>query len=164
MKKVFFSLLISLIALTVSAQIQRSFLGCTLTSSYQEIKDHLTQEKYDFESDDDLIVVSNTKFAGFDCESVSFVFYKGKLLSVTISYESSYIKNDLLKTLGIFADKLDNKYSTFKVLDLEDAKVYMDDKTKCYLSIAGTGKMWLYMSYKDKQLYDEREAENDSEL
>lgn len=30
--------------------------------------------------------------------------------------------------------------------------------------IAGTGKMWLYMSYKDKQLYDEREAENDSEL
>lgn len=55
-------------------------------------------------------------------------------------------------------------YSTFKVLDLEDAKVYMDDKTRCYLTIAGNSKMGLYMRYKDKQLNDEREAENDSEL
>ena len=86
------------------------------------------------------------------------------MIAVTINYESTYIKRNLLKTLDILADKLDNKYSSFKVLNLEDAKVYMDDKTKCYLSIAGTGKMWLYMSYKDKQLYDEREAENDSEL
>ena len=72
MKKVFLSLLISLIALTVSAQIQRSFLGCTLTSSYQEVKDHLTQEKYDIGSDDDIIFVYNTKFAGFDCEWIAF--------------------------------------------------------------------------------------------
>lgn len=164
MKKVFLSLLISLIALTVSAQIQRTFLGCTLTSSYQDVKRHLTQEKYDLESNEDLIVVYNTKFAGFDCESVAFGFYKGKLLSVTISYESSYIKNDLLKTLSILADKLDNKYYSLKVLDLEDAKVYMDDKTKCYLTIAGNSKMGLYMRYKDKPLNDEREAENDSEL
>jgi len=164
MKKVFLSLLISLIALTVSAQIQRSFLGCTLTSSYQEVKDHLTQEKYDFESDDDLIVVSNTKFAGFDCEYISFEFYKSKLIAVTINYESTYIKRNLLKTLDILADKLDNKYSSFKVLNLEDAKVYMDDKTKCYLDITGNGSMWLYMRYKDKQLSDEMEAENDSEL
>ena len=60
--------------------------------------------------------------------------------------------------------KLDNKYSSFKVLNLEDAKVYMDDKTKCYLAITGNGSMWLYMRYKDKQLSDEMEAENDSEL
>ena len=60
MKKVFLSLLISLIALTVSAQMQRTFLGCTLTSSYQDVKRHLTQEKYNLESNDDLIVVFNT--------------------------------------------------------------------------------------------------------
>lgn len=164
MKKVFLSLLISLIALTVSAQMQRTFLGCTLTSSYQDVKRHLIQEKYNLESNDDLIVVFNTKFAGFDCESVSFEFYKSKLFCVTIKFEESYIKSNLLKTLGVFADKLDNKYSTFKVLDLEDAKVYMDDKTRCYLTIAGNSKMGLYMRYKDKQLNDEREAENDSEL
>ncbi len=164
MKKVFLSLLISLIALTVSAQIQRSFLGCTLTSSYQEVKDHLTQEKYDIGSDDDIFFVYNTKFAGFDCEWIAFEFYKSKLIAVTINYESSYIKRNLLKTLDILADKLDNKYSSFKVLNLEEMKVYMDDKTKCYLSIAGNGSMCLSMRYKDEQLSDEEQAENDSEL
>lgn len=165
MKRFILSLALSLLVITVSAQIQRTFLGCTLAeTSFRDVERVMTLKGYEMNSNSDCIVAHDVKFAGYKCKSIHFNFYKNVLYQVAIIFESSYNESTLLETLGILADKLDDKYSSFKTYEVDDAKVYEDDKTRLVLSIAGDNKKFLFMSYRDNSLYGQKESEEDAEL
>ena len=85
MKKLLFTLFLSLLTLTMSAQIQRTFLGNTLgVSTYAQVTSNMTQKGYSLDkaSDKDCAIYNYVKFAGYDCKSAYFYFHNNYLKSV----------------------------------------------------------------------------------
>lgn len=91
MKRFLLSLVLSLVVITVSAQIQRTFLGCTLgVSTKAFVKNAMTKKGYRLKriDENEKYVYQNVKFIEYTCKEVCFSFYAGKLLSIDFFMES----------------------------------------------------------------------------
>lgn len=79
MKKLLFTLFLSLLTLTMSAQIQRKFLGCTLgVSTPAQVKANMAQKGYrpSDTSNKGCYIYDNINFAGFSNTQAFFFFTK----------------------------------------------------------------------------------------
>ena len=77
MKKLLFTLFLSLLTLTMSAQIQRTFLGCTLgVSTPAQVKANMAQKGYSPSdtSNKGCYIYDNINFAGFSNTQAFFLF------------------------------------------------------------------------------------------
>ena len=77
MKKLLFTLFLSLLTLTMSAQIQRTFLGCTLgVSTPAQVKANMAQKGYRTPdtSNKGCYIYDNINFAGFSNTQAFFLF------------------------------------------------------------------------------------------
>ena len=116
MKKLLFTLFLSLLTLTMSAQIQRTFLGNTLgVSTYAQVTSNMTQKGYSLDkaSDKDCAIYNYVKFAGYDCKSAYFYFHNNYLKSVMFILEQSFQKESFNSEIEILRNKLIDKYALY---------------------------------------------------
>lgn len=123
MKRFLLSLVLSLVVITVSAQIQRTFLGCTLgVSTKAFVKNAMTKKGYRLKriDENEKYVYQNVKFIEYTCKEVCFSFYAGKLLSIDFFMENQINANLPEPEFKELRSILDAKYSAYK----EDEQFY----------------------------------------
>ena len=160
MKKLLFTFIISVLALDMSAQIQRTFLGNVLAvSTYEEVRTNMRNKGYGISAliNKDCAVYSDVKFAGYNCEEAYFNFIDNKFSMVTFIFEETSIKDtDRFNSLK---EKLISKYPDFKHEEKEDVVLFYDNST--FLSLRNeisdsTSKYVLSISYWDFNLTKEK--------
>lgn len=150
MKRFLLSLVLLLVVITVSAQIQRTFLGCTLgVSTKAFVKNAMTKKGYRLKriDENEKYVYQNVKFIEYTCKEVCFSFYAGKLLSIDFFMESQI--NNNYRNLPELEFKelrsiLDAKYSAYK----EDEQFYDDYVSNWYC------RYWDVNTYINLQIYN----------
>lgn len=174
MKKIIFTLFISLLTLTISAQIQRTFLGNVLAvSTYEEVRTNMRNAGYRISNliNKDCTVYSDVKFAGYKCEEAYFHFIDNKFSMVTFIFEETSIKDT--DTFNSLKKKLISKYPNFKHEEKKDVVLFYDNTT--FLSLRNeisdsTAKYILSISYwdfhltKKKLLNDMNKRNSNNEL
>ena len=121
MKKLLFTFIISVLALDMSAQIQRTFLGNVLAvSTYEEVRTNMRNKGYGISAliNKDCAVYSDVKFAGYNCEEAYFNFIDNKFSMVTFIFEETSIKDT--DTFNSLKEKLISKYPDFKHEEKEE--------------------------------------------
>ena len=160
MKKILFTFMISVLALNMSAQIQRTFLGNVLAvSTYEEVRTNMRNKGYRISDliNKDCAVYSDVKFAGYNCEEAYFNFIDNKFSMVTFIFEETSIKNT--DTFNSLKEKLISKYPYFNHEEKEDVVLFCDNST--FLSLRNeisdsTAKYVLSISYWDFNLTKEK--------
>lgn len=161
MKRFILSIALSLLVLTISAQIQRTFFGCTLgVSTKAFVKNAMIRKEYPLVVKNNKYIYYDVKFGGFECAKVVFSFFSGKLLRVDI-----YIDNQSVKSLADQEYKklhslLDAKYSNYKIEDECNYQEpywelfcnYKDEKTSVSLQFPEHYETWVVMTYLDLEL------------
>ena len=144
MKKIVITFLLTLLTLTMSAQIQRTFFGCSLGSSKNIVKKNLIAKGYKLHFTQQYIYIRNVKFGGEIYTAASFTFVNNKLCHVVINMsedDCSYF-NSLYKDVK---NRIYNKYKDYK----EGEDLYRDTKTVCAITTSGN---LLKISYSDRNL------------
>lgn len=147
MKRFLLSLVLSLVVITVSAQIQRTFLGCTLgVSTKAFVKNAMTKKGYRLKriDENEKYVYQNVKFIEYTCKEVCFSFYAGKLLSIDFFMESQININLPELEFKELRSILDAKYSAYK----EDEQFYYHDVRDWYC------RYWDVNTYINLQIYN----------
>lgn len=161
MKRFILSIALSLLVLTISAQIQRTFFGCTLgVSTKAFVKNAMIRKEYPLVVKNNKYIYYDVKFGGFECAKVFFSFFSGKLFRVDI-----YIDNQSVKSLADQEYKklhslLDAKYSNYKIEDECNYEEpywdlfcnYKDEKTSVSLQFPEHYETWVVMTYLDLEL------------
>lgn len=170
MKKILFTLILSLLTLTMSAHIQRKFLGNTLgVSTYAQVKANMAQKGYRLaeSSDKDCAVYDNVKFAGYDCKNVYFYFYNNKLKLVTFILDQSFQKESFHTKIEVLRNRLIEKYALY-ILKNEDYEItFTDENTFISIGCPSLVDYNLYMltiNYMDNKLMDESKKSQSDEL
>ncbi len=168
MKKILFTLILSLLTLTMSAQIQRKFLGNTLgVSTYAQVKANMTQKGYRLaeSSDKDCAVYDNVKFAGYDCKNVYFYFYNNKLKSVMFVLGQSFQKESFNSDIEVLRNKLIDKYALYKVKNDDYEINFTDGNTSIIVGCPLIEDYYtLTIGYMDNELMRETYKSNNDEL
>lgn len=173
-RKAFLIFILSVLTLTVSAQIQRSFLGNVLgVSTYDQVRANMRDKGYHISSlfNKDCAVYRDVKFAGYNCEEVYFHFYDNKFYLVCFVLEETNLEDkDTYDSLRL---KLINKYPDYKQDENKDVIKFFDSKTLLALRYEfsrNTAKQDLSISYWDfnlantKIIKDINERNSDEEL
>lgn len=161
MKRFILSIALSLLVLTISAQIQRTFFGCTLgVSTKAFVKNAMIRKEYPLVVKNNKYIYYDVKFGGLECAKVVFSFFSGKLFRVDI-----YIDNQSVKSLADQEYKklhslLDAKYSNYKIEDECNYEEpywdlfcnYKDEKTSVSLQFPEHYETWVVMTYLDLEL------------
>lgn len=169
MKKTIFIFLISLLTLTMSAQIQRNFFGNTLgVSTYAQVKAKMTQKGYKASSSDrNCVVYENVKFAGFTDVEAYLYFNKGKLYLVSLLLDKSFLSDSFDSKIELLRNKLLTKYSSYvSKSDFYDL-VLSDDNTTSSLKriyVEDFGQYMLTLTYMDNKIMDELSKKTSDEL
>lgn len=147
MKRFLLSLVLSLVVITVSAQIQRTFLGCTLgVSTKAFVKNAMTKKGYRLKriDENEKYVYQNVKFIEYTCKEVCFSFYAGKLLSIDFFMENQINHNLPEPEFKELRSILDAKYSAYK----EDEQFYYHYVRDWYC------RYWDVNTYINLQIYN----------
>ena len=152
-------------SLSMQAQIQRTFMGQTLgVSTKAEVIDAL-DDKGAFPSHlngEDVICIKDIRLGGHSWGMITFVFYNDILLTVLLGETESYLDPDLCEQKWKnIVNKLDSKYSDFKIDDEDKLKSYRDNYTILIVS-RKTGTV--AMGYTDYQLGTKKKNEESDEL
>ncbi len=160
MKKILFTFIISVLALDMSAQIQRTFLDNVLAvSTYEEVRTNMRNKGYGISGliNKDCAVYSYIKFAGYNCEEAYFNFIDNKFSMVTFIFEETSIKDT--DTFNSLKEKLISKYPDFKQEEKENVVIFYDKSTVLSLRNEisdSTAKYVLSISYWDLNLTKEK--------
>ena len=151
---------LSILSLTVSAQIQRQFMGQTLGESTKSEVFKGLEDKGAFNDHtivEETISVNNIRFGGYTWSVAMFMFYENKLITVLfLDFEdSSKIKWDGL------VNKLSSKYEKYKTDDVDNSKTYIDERT--YLNIR-TNDGRITLGYSDLELAKKKNHDEEDEL
>ena len=128
-RKIIFTVLLSLLALNISAQIQRYFIGNTLgVSTYDQVRYNMYDKGYYTLADhrNDYAAYRDVKFAGYTCEEAYFNFYDNKFYMVSFIIEKAVNTKEIFESLK---DKLQNKYPNYKDEDKDDVVKFHDNTT-----------------------------------
>ena len=170
MKKLLFTLFLSLLTLTMSAQIQRTFLGCTLgVSTPAQVKANMAQKGYrpSDTSNKGCYIYDNINFAGFSNTQAFFYFYKNKLYLVSFILDHSFLGDSFDTKIDLLRERLLEKYSSYVCKSDYYDFVLNDNKTTNTLKrifLNETGLYMLTLMYMDDKLLDEKEKSNSDEL
>lgn len=83
MKRFILSIALSLLVLTISAQIQRTFFGCTLgVSTKAFVKNAMIRRGYHLVVKNNKYIYYDVKFGGFECDKVVLSFFLGNFLGL----------------------------------------------------------------------------------
>ena len=170
MKKLLFTLILSLLTLTMSAQIQRRFLGCTLgVSTPAQVKANMAQKGYRTPdtSNKGCYIYDNVNFAGFSNTQAYFYFYKNKLYLVSFILDHSFLGDSFDSQIDLLREMLLKKYSSYVFKSDYYDLVLNDNKTTNTLKrmfLNDTGLYILTLMYMDDKLSDEKEKSNSDEL
>ena len=168
MKKLLFTLFLSLLTLTMSAQIQRTFLGNTLgVSTYAQVTSNMTQKGYSLDkaSDKDCAIYNYVKFAGYDCKSAYFYFHYNYLNSVMFILEQSFQKESFNSEIEILRNKLIDKYALYIEKNDDYEIKFIDENTLLVVACPSIEDYYtLTIGYMDKELMRESFKSNNDEL
>lgn len=173
MKKIVFVILILLVSLSCSAQINRTFLGVTLgVSTKQQVKTIMTQKGYTVTTDPDgsySIIADNISFGGGMWTYVSFKFVNGYLSEIWFQNN----ERQSAVNLKVFFDKLkmslDKKYAAY-YFDLPMDNVskcahYDDGKTAILLAVRNYHYLeYISIGYEDNALSKKKLQKEEDEL
>lgn len=161
MKKILFTLILSLLTLTMSAQIQRKFLGNTLAvSTITQVKANMAKKGYKATANKDYIVYSNVTFAGLECEKAIFFFHNNKFCMISFILNESYNKDQFKGQFESISNSLFEKYSPYNSVNQDDSVAFEDNATFVSLSPSNNNKKGIYifsLAYFDKKLMIEKE-------
>lgn len=158
-RKIIFTALLSLLALNISAQIQRNFIGNTLgVSTYDQVRYDMYDKGYHALGDrrNDYIDYTDVKFAGYTCEDAYFYFYDKKFYKVSFIIEKAVNTKEIFESLK---DKLQNKYPNYKDEDKEDVVMFQDNTTLLILlnnTSDEKAENYLSLTYIDLKLFQKR--------
>lgn len=170
MKKLLFTLLLSLLTLAMSAQIQRTFLGNTLgVSTCAQVKSNMIQKGYRVAegSGTDCLIFLNVKFAGCSCEKAFFYFHNKKLYMVSFLLEQSFIKDSFNQEIEILKDRLIYKYPQYITINEDDHLSANDGVTAVSVACSYLEEYYLHMlslGYIDNKLMEEKIKSTSDEL
>lgn len=170
MKKLLFTLFLSLLTFTMSAQIQRTFLGNTLgESSYAQVKANMSKKGYAISpgSNKDCIIFNSVNFAGYNCEQAYFYFSNDKFCFVSFILQESYLQDHLKETFNSLRKKLMDKYYMYNTVNEENSVSFKDLKTLNTLNITSlddSGKYFLLLGYSDNEILNSINKQNSDEL
>ena len=170
MKKLLFTLFLSLLTLTMSAQIQRTFLGNTLgESTYAQVKANMAKKGYEISNsgNKDWAIFYNVNFAGYNCEQAYFYFSNDKFCFVSFILQESYLQDNLKETFNLLRKKLMAKYYMYNTVNEENSVSFKDLKTLNSLNIKNlddSGKYCLYIGYSDNEILNSINKQNSDEL
>lgn len=163
MKKLLFTLFLSLLTLTMSAQIQRTFLGNTLgESTYEQVKNNMARKGYRMNEASDSVYAEfdNIKFSGYDCKKAFFEFYDNKLYFVTFILGQSSQKESLNSKMEELRTDLTDKYAQYIDTNEDDRISFFDETTAISTTRSFVKKDNQYIiifSYMDIKLFQESE-------
>lgn len=166
MKKLLFTLFLSLLTLTMSAQIQRTFLGNTLCeSTYEQVKNNMAQKGYRMIETQEGVSADfdNIKFSGYDCKTAIFNFYENKLYFVTFILGQSSQKEFINSKMEELRTDLTDKYAQYFDSDEDDILSFVDGNTFITASRSFVEKDNLYLiilNYFDIKLFQEAKKTN----
>ena len=167
MKRYLTILLALVIGLSMSAQIQRTFLGFTLgTTTKSEVYEKYKGNDNFSEDKDGGYSVTNIEFAGQKWDIANFDFSDDLLLSVHFSMLSMFTSESILDSVWEnLRLKLMEKYGDYNYFSTSEYLLFKDDATKLSItnSYAGGYKV-LLIKYTDSALKDKQTQVNDSEL
>ena len=155
MKKNIFIILLSLLALNISARIQRNFLGNILgVSSYDQVRYNMYDKGYINSApyNKDYTVYRNVKFAGYTCEEADFHFYDKKFYMVSFIIGKTVNTKEMFESLK---EKLQNKYPNYKYEEEESNIKFQDNTTLLILrnnTFDETAENYLSLTYIDLNL------------
>ena len=170
MKRIIFTLLLTLLTLTMSAQIQRTFLGNTLCeSTYAQVKANMAKKGYEISNsgNKDCAVFYSVKFAGYNCEQAYFYFSNDKFCFVSFILQESYLQDNLKGTFNLLRKKLMDKYYMYNTVNEENSVSFKDQKTLNTLNIKNlddSGKYCLYIGYSDNEILNSISNQTSDEL
>lgn len=143
--------------LCLNAQIQRSFLGCSLGKTTRtEVKKQFNSKgvKVLTDSPGDF-VVARQEFAGIKWKEIHFMFINGTLYNVVFTNGNKDDKDGILKTLKDYLDKsLLEKYSAYSGKDKRNGKAFFyDGQTRVSTDYEYHNGNWiLTLTYTDTQM------------
>lgn len=171
-RKIIFTVLLSLLALNISAQIQRYFIGNTLgVSTYDQVRYNMYDKGYHTLADhrNDYAAYRDVKFAGYTCEEAYFNFYDNKFYMVSFIIEKAVNTKEIFESLK---DKLQNKYPNYKDEEKDDIVKFhdnttllilrnntSDEKTENYLSLT-----YIDLNLSKKRIVNEMNKNHSDEL
>ena len=165
MKRILFISVLTILSLSVAAQIQRKFMGQTLgestkSSVYNELKDK--KAYYDKIDGDEVICIKDVRFGGYSWDYAVFKFCDNKLMTVFfwVLGEPDLDNENSNPRWNDIRNRLSSKYDNYVIEDENDSKSYMDDKT--YLNISKTDGR-LLMGYSDLELAKNQKDADDNE-
>lgn len=127
--RIFFIILLSLLTLNISAQIQRLFLGNTLgVSTYDQVRYNMYDKGYQTLEDhrNNYISYRDVRFAGYTSKEAYFYFYDKNFYMVTFIIKETDNTKDTFDSLK---GKLQNKYPNHKVDEEENVVTFHDNTT-----------------------------------
>lgn len=162
MKRFILSIALSLLVLTISAQIQCSFFGCTLgVSTKAFVKNAMIRRGYHLVVKNNKYIYYDVKFGGFECDKVVLSFFSGKLFRVDIHINNQNGDKSLAdQEYKKLHSLLDAKYSNYKIEDECNYQEpywelfcnYKDEKTSVSLQFPEHYETWVVMTYLDLEL------------
>ena len=170
MKRILTILLALVIGLSMSAQIQRSFLGFTLgkTTTSEVHNKYKNESNFSIKKNGDCGLSYNIDFAGYSWEHVSFEFYKGKLYRITF-FTSQSLYSDYSKFWNKLKSSLNRKYSQYYLKSsTNDSIQYSDYNTsitlKYYIATAAYREVFYHLIYTDCSLSNQKAIDEENEL
>ena len=167
MKKLLFTIFLSVFCISIQAQLQRNILGAKLgVSTKTFVKSTMAKKGYKARVGDtnDTYFFDNVKFAGRKCDLVRFDFFSGKLASVTFVIATSFSRElpeseyDALKSL------LDGKYANYKNEETSSCCSYIDSNTFINLQFLDVVGYSVGLSYMDRGLSNQSRQSVSDEL
>ena len=167
MKKLLAIFLALFVGLSMSAQIQRTFLGFTLgTTTKSEVYNKYKDKKYFLEDENGNYVVGALEFAGQKWDVTTFYFYNNRLLTVNfalLEYSTPlYVLDSIWENLKA---RILNKYSDYNYYFDSEYLLFTDNKTRLSLSnLYASDTKALCLMYTDEALIEQLKKEEDSNL
>lgn len=167
MKRILTIFLAIFVGLSMSAQIQRTFLDFTLGSTTKsEVYNKYKNEKLFTEDDNGNYAVGGLVFAGQKWDLTTFAFYKNKLLYVHFALIGYITPENILNSVwDDIRFRLLDKYADYNYYLTSEYAFFKDGKTQIscsYYSSPETNAVALM--YTDEALENQQKAERDSEL
>lgn len=156
MKKYILSLLLFLVSITLNAQIQRTFFGCTFGSTKAVVAQKMKALGYNIHYTDEGFMAEqkishNVKFGGYTWSFVDFKFYKNSFYNICFCNSSYTYQSKKMSLISYreLRNKLNKKYSQCYKNDWGVADIgWTDSKT-------GLICRYLYVNDADEIVYQD---------
>lgn len=169
MKRIWLLLFSFFLCLNVSSQIQRQFFGLQLAeTTIQEAWDRLSNIGENIDDKDNIIIVENVRFGGYNWPFAFFRFYDNVLCSVSFSASELITgKSSVDDTFNSLKKKLDRKYSEYYIKEHSNGEftIYNDNVTDLMLRYSYYGgENKLIIMYSDLKMMEAEAQRIEDEL